>query len=146
MIRGPPGSTRTYQPFPYTTLFRSDPAGGEARAARLRAVAPALAEKVRRVFASVAEREPADVDASLYDGFIGDGDKRRCPDVRATPPEALGSRDFGFPDALLTELLFRHRARNWPEHLSIDEKARWADYPPPRRLADPGQSQLTFTQ
>src|SRR3546814_7881136 len=134
-IRRPPRSTRTDTLFPYTTLFRSDPAVVEARAARLRAVAPALAEKVRRVFASVAEREPADVDASLYDGFIGDGDKRRCTDVRATPPEALGSRDFGFQDARLPELLFRYRARNWPETLSIDEKARWDDYRR-RRLVD----------
>src|SRR3546814_15951999 len=72
-----------------------DPAVVEARAARLRAVAPALAEKVRRVFASVAEREPADVDASLYDGFIGDGAQRPCTDVRATPPAAPRSRPLG---------------------------------------------------
>src|SRR3546814_78897 len=123
-----------------------DPAVVEARAARLRAVAPALAEKVRRVFASVAEREPADVDASLYDGFIGDGDKRRCTDVRATPPEALGSRDFGFQDARLPELLFRYRARNWPETLSIDEKARWDDYRRRRLVDESGLSEVTFAQ
>src|SRR5690606_41322243 len=86
--------------------LRIDPAVVEARAARLRSAAPALAEKVRRVFANVAEREPSDADASLYDGFIGDGDKRRCADVRATPPEALGSRDFGFQDSRMVELLF----------------------------------------
>src|SRR5690606_23357765 len=105
-----------------------EPGAVEARAARLRAVAPALAEKVRRVFANVAEREPADADASLYDGFIGAGDRGRSADVRATPRQALGSRDFGFQDARLPELLFRHRARNWPETLSIDEKARWDEY------------------
>ena len=123
-----------------------DPVVAEARAARLRAVAPALAEKVRRVFANVAEREPADADASLYDGFIGDGDKRRCADVRATPPQALGSRDFGFQDARLPELLFRHRARNWPETLSVDERARWDEYRRRRLLDESGLSEVTFAR
>ncbi|GAA3917820.1 exodeoxyribonuclease I [Luteimonas lutimaris] len=123
-----------------------DPAVVEARAARLRAVAPALAEKVRRVFANVAEREPSDADASLYDGFIGDSDKRRCADVRATPPEALGSRDFGFEDPRLVELLFRYRARNWPETLSVDERARWDDYRRHRLVDDSGLSEVTFAQ
>lgn len=105
-----------------------DPVAIEARLARIRAAGPMLAEKVRRVFAAVQEREPADVDASLYDGFIGDGDKRHCAQVRATPPQALGTRDFGFQDTRLPELLFRYRARNWPLTLTMDEQARWDDY------------------
>ncbi|GAB3318631.1 exodeoxyribonuclease I [Luteimonas notoginsengisoli] len=123
-----------------------DPALVEARAVRLRAAAPALAEKVRRVFANVAEREPSDADAGLYDGFIGDGDKRRCADVRATPPQALGARDFGFQDPRLTELLFRYRARNWPETLSAAEQARWDAYRRRRLVDDSGLSELTFAQ
>jgi len=123
-----------------------DPAATECRAARLRQAAPALAEKVRRVFAGVQEREPADVDASLYDGFIGDGDKRRCADVRATPPQMLGTRDFDFQDARLPELLFRYRARNWPETLAVDEHARWNDYRRHRLVEQSGLSELTFDQ
>ncbi len=45
--------------------LRIDPGTVEARAATLRAVGPALAEKVRRVYASERAREAADVDASL---------------------------------------------------------------------------------
>jgi len=123
-----------------------DPTATERRAARLRQAAPALAEKVRRVFAGVQEREPADVDASLYDGFIGDGDKRRCADVRATPPQSLGTRDFGFQDMRLPELLFRYRARNWPETLTVDEHARWNDYRRHRLVEESGLSELTFDQ
>ena len=108
--------------------------------------AAALAEKVRRVFAGAAEREPSDADASLYDGFIGDGDKRRCADVRATPPGALGGRDFGFQDPRLQELLFRYRARNWPETLSIEEKAHWDDYRRRRLVDESGLSEVTFAQ
>jgi exodeoxyribonuclease-1 len=120
-----------------------DPALAEARAARLRAVGPALAEKIRRVYAVGREqRGPADVDASLYDGFVGDGDKRRCLEVRATPPQALAGRDFGFADPRLPELLFRYRARNWPDLLSPSERQRWDDWrrlrlQPGSGLADP---------
>jgi exodeoxyribonuclease-1 len=102
-----------------------DRALAEARADRLRAAGPDLAEKIRRVHAIERERPRADPDASLYDGFLSDADRRRCAQVRATPPEALGRDGFGFSDPRLDELLFRYRARNWPQLLSEDERARW---------------------
>ncbi len=105
--------------------LRIDRATVEARAARLRAAGPALAEKIRRVHALERERLPADPDASLYDGFLSDADRRRCAQVRGTPPHLLGSQAFGFSDPRLDELLFRYRARNWPELLSTAEGARW---------------------
>ena len=102
-----------------------DRALAEARAERLRGVAAEVAEKVRRVFALQAPRPPGDADASLYDGFLPDGDRQRCAMVRATPPQALAQREFGFEDPRLRELLFRYRARNWPATLSVEERARW---------------------
>jgi exodeoxyribonuclease-1 len=120
-----------------------EPGAIEARAARLRAVGPEIAEKVRQVYATERARAPADVDASLYDGFLGDGDRRRFTDVRATSPEALGLRDFGFADPRLPELLFRHRARNWPHTLTNDERTRWDDYRR-LRLFTSGLSELTW--
>jgi exodeoxyribonuclease I len=114
------------------------------RAARLREAGPALAEKIRRVYASERARETADADASLYDGFVGDGDKRRCGEVRATPPAALGARDFGFVDPRLVELLFRYRARNWPATLAADERERWNDYRRRRLLQDSGLSEASL--
>lgn len=114
----------------------------ESRADRLRGVAAEVAEKARRVFAPREARAPADADASLYDGFLPDGDRRRCAMVRATPPETLGSRDFGFEDPRMVELLFRYRARNWPETLSPSERMRWDGWrrdrlQPGSGLADP---------
>jgi exodeoxyribonuclease-1 len=119
-----------------------DRAVAESRARRLRGVADELAEKVRRVFALQAARPPSAADASLYDGFLPDGDRRRCTLVRATPPQRLGERDFGFEDPRLVELLFRYRARNWPETLSAPERDRWDDWrrrrlAPGSGLADP---------
>jgi exodeoxyribonuclease I len=119
-----------------------DPEAIGRRAALLRAAGPALAEKVRRVYArSRPAREHADVDAGLYEGFIGDGDKRRFNDVRATAPHALGHREFGFADARLPELLFRYRARNWPDTLTHDERLRWDDYRRQRLSLESGLSE-----
>ena len=108
--------------------LRIDPRRAERHAGMLRDNAPALAEKVRRVFDEDRGRAPSDADASRYHGFIGEGDKRLLADVRSTPPDALGARDFGFRDARLAELLFRYRARNWPSTLSGSESARWDEY------------------
>ncbi|MFT3762203.1 MAG: exodeoxyribonuclease I [Pseudoxanthomonas sp.] len=127
-----------------------DRAGVEAVADRLRPHAAAIAEKVRRVYAAETAREPADADAdadaSLYDGFIADGEKRRLSEVRSTPPAHLGEREFGFRDPRLPELLFRYRARNWPETLSPAERRRWDEYRRRRLLDDSGLSELTLPQ
>ena len=92
---------------------------------RLR-TASGLAEKVRRVFGR--ETKPAsavDVDLALYDCFHSDEDKPILRSVRETPPEALATRPFPFKDTRCAELLFRYRARNWPETLSTEEAQRW---------------------
>ncbi|MBB5944494.1 exodeoxyribonuclease I [Xanthomonas sp. 3307] len=124
--------------------LRLDPAHLLAKAARLREAGPALAEKVRRVFANERAAVPADVDASLYDGFLADGDKRAMAQVRATPPAQLAALEGQFRDPRLPELLFRYRARNWPESLSIVEQARWDDYRRQRLQQDSGLSELSF--
>lgn len=124
--------------------LRIDRAAIEASAARLRPHAAMLAEKIRQVFAVQREYATPDVDASLYDGFVGDGDKRRFAEMRGTPPELLGQRDFGFRDPRLPELLFRYRARNWPDTLTQAERARWDDYRRRRLGSDAGLSEDTF--
>ena len=90
--------------------------------------ASGLAEKVRRVFARDSKPEPAlDAEVALYDCFMSDDDRLLLRSVRETPPEQLGTRPFAFKDTRCAELLFRYRARNWPETLSADESARWQD-------------------
>jgi len=126
--------------------LRIDAAAIEAKAARLRELGPQLAEKVRRVYAG--ERAPSlvDADASLYDGFLGDVDRRLLPAVRASTPEALSTLSERFTDPRLPELLFRYRARNWPLSLSPQEQLRWDDYRRRRLIDDNGLSELTFEQ
>lgn len=126
--------------------LRIDPAAVEAKAARLREAGPELAEKVRQVFAGERAATPSDVDASLYDGFLAEGDRRLMPLVRASAPADLPALASRFRDARLPELLFRYRARNWPQTLSFDEQARWDDYRRQRLSTDSGLSELGFEQ
>jgi len=122
-----------------------DIAAVEATTTALRAAAPALAEKVRRVYERPrAQPGSVDVDASLYDGFLDDADRRRVDQVRTTPAAALGERDFGFRDPRLAELLFRYRARNWAETLNGEEQERWDAYRRRRLREDTGLSELTL--
>jgi exodeoxyribonuclease-1 len=123
-----------------------DRAKSEARAQILRDAGPELAEKVRRVYSATRARAAAggDVDGSIYDGFLNDGDKRKFAAVRSLPPNALATHAFDFKDARMNELLFRYRARNWPETLSADDRVRWDDYRRQRLTRDAGLSEYTF--
>jgi len=88
--------------------------------------ASGLAEKVRRVFSREGPREPsADADLAMYDSFFSDDDRMVLRSVRETPPAELGTRHFPFKDTRCAELLFRYRARNWPQTLTSDEALRW---------------------
>lgn len=112
-------------------------------AGRLRA-APDLAEKVRRVFAGEAGRAPADPDAALYDGFANEADKRLFPRVRRARPDELAGFEAAFAEPRYRELLFRYRARNWPDSLCPDESSRWRDYCRQRLMGDGSLSEHSF--
>jgi exodeoxyribonuclease-1 len=68
---------------------------------------------------------PVDVDADLYGGFIGNADRRRLDDLRQCTPEHLAKARPSFDDARLGELLWRYRARNFPQSLNADEAQAW---------------------
>ena len=121
-----------------------DPAVIEQRAARLRKAGPALAEKIRQVYAAAPKFPPTDVDGALYDGFIPESDKRLAAQVRATPPGKMASAGFSFRDPRMQELLFRYRARNWPGTLGFDEQARWRDYLRLRLRDEEGLGEVTL--
>ena len=72
----------------------------------------------------------SDVDFGLYDaGFPSKHDTFLMQDIRRMSPEKLtSSANEGkliFDDARFNELLFRFRARNWPDTLTEEEQARW---------------------
>ncbi|RMX07942.1 exodeoxyribonuclease I [Corticibacter populi] len=72
-----------------------------------------------------ADADPADPEQDLYGGFVGDEDRRRLYRLKALSPEELALNQPGFDDPRLDTLLFRYRARNYPDTLSPDEQQRW---------------------
>lgn len=116
----------------------------EHRAILLR-VREALAEKVRTVF-SAPEYEERDAELSLYGGFLPDGDKPRLQRVRDAAPESLGQFQGMFNDARYNELLFRYRARHYPQTLTTDEKVQWHEFVTRKLDFDTGVASLTLEQ
>ena len=123
-----------------------DPAAIEANAERLRQIGPALAEKVRQVYSGERSLAPSDVDASLYDGFLADGDKSLMARIRTSPPAELASFAERLRDTRMPELLFRYRARNYPDTLDTTERSRWNDYRRQRLLGDASLGEQTLPQ
>ncbi len=78
-----------------------------------------------QVYERPDEGAPVDVDEDLYGGFLGDADRRRLEELRALSPASLAAARTGFDDPRLEELLFRYRARNFPETLRPEEVERW---------------------
>jgi len=88
----------------------------------------AVADKAQAVFA-LGEFEPAaDPEQDLYGGFVPDEDRRLCDEVRAASGPALAEREFAFQDNRLHELLFRYRARHFPETLNDAERDEWENW------------------
>ena len=101
-----------------------------AAAARHAEAARALPD-MSALWAEVYQREsqgPVDVDQDLYGGFIGNEDRRRLTRLRALPPEDLARQRPGFDDERLAELLWRYRARNFPQTLTPEEQQRWEEH------------------
>lgn len=71
---------------------------------------------------------PADPEAALYDGFVSRADRQLAATVRTSPPAQLAEGDIVFEDNRLNELLFRYRARHYPDTLNEIEKQEWQDW------------------
>jgi exodeoxyribonuclease-1 len=94
------------------------------RHAEIAAGLPDMSAIWATVFQRPAEAAP-DVDEDLYSGFIGNADRRRLNQLRALPAAELAHSRTGFDDERLQELLFRYRARNFPETLTAQEGESW---------------------
>ena len=96
--------------------------------ARLKS-APMLDAKVKSILQidewSRCEEDP---DLMLYSGFLGGNDSVTLDQLRRLPPELMSISQPAFDDARLPELVFRYRARNFPETLSSDEQNRWQKF------------------
>ncbi|GHC24829.1 exodeoxyribonuclease I [Aidingimonas halophila] len=90
---------------------------------------PEVARKVASVFADSPTGESSDPDLMLYSGgFFSPADRQEMQRVRETDPYQLAETAFAFQDPRLEDMLFRYRARNYPDTLTSDEQMQWDAY------------------
>lgn len=89
-----------------------------------------LMEKINEIYSYPEKIEQTDPDQMLYSGgFINHpSDKTAIRQIRSLDGDALNKINYQFKDSRLPELLFRYRARNFPESLSYDEKKKWVQF------------------
>ncbi|UVM51778.1 MULTISPECIES: exodeoxyribonuclease I [unclassified Pseudomonas] len=97
----------------------------QGRALRLSDAQQVWRDKVSDIYSRDDFSPSPDPEQQLYDGFIGDRDRRLCEQVRTADPAQLAQEQWPFDDERLPELLFRYRARNFPDTLSLEEQERW---------------------
>ncbi|MDD1618854.1 MAG: exodeoxyribonuclease I [Methylococcaceae bacterium] len=92
--------------------------------------ATGLAEKLATVFSDhTYSEQDSDPDLAIYSGgFFSEADRQKMAKIRVMPPEQLAKSESSFSDSRLPEMLFRYRARNYPETLSADEQLRWKEF------------------
>lgn len=88
----------------------------------------ALQEKLYELYSDIGYIEKTDPEQMLYSGFFDEADKKLMAQVRRSSPAELATKTFVFKDARLSELLFRYRARNFPESLSSLEYQKWRSF------------------
>lgn len=88
-----------------------------------------LNEKLAAVFTNDYANAIIDPDLMIYSGgFFSNRDKNSMAGIRSLAPAKLADFKADFDDARLPEMLFRYRARNFPETLSLDEAQRWRQF------------------
>ncbi|MDV6344471.1 exodeoxyribonuclease I [Nitrosomonas sp. Is37] len=85
----------------------------------------AFMQRVAQAYSGMGFETARDVDLALYDNFFSESDRILMTAVRDASPWQLTHNHFNFQDKRLHELLFRYRARNWPDTLSAKELQQW---------------------
>ncbi len=87
-----------------------------------------IAAKAQVVFDAHQFDPSTDADTALYDGFVGDADRKLADKVRRSTGEQLAENAILFTDNRLNELLFRYRARHFPDTLVEAERDEWNNW------------------
>lgn len=87
---------------------------------------PEIAQKLVALYDIEDEHGEQDIDHALYSGgFLSEEDRRWCEQVIESRPENLIAIADNTQHQGLRALLFRYRARNFPNTLTADEMTRW---------------------
>ncbi|OGT57634.1 MAG: exodeoxyribonuclease I [Gammaproteobacteria bacterium RIFCSPHIGHO2_12_FULL_43_28] len=88
-----------------------------------------LAQKLQDIFTITEKKDALDPEIALYaGGFIGDVDREKMHKIHAMNGRELAAHQFAFRDTRLPTLLFRYRARNFPDTLTMHEKNEWMQF------------------
>jgi len=94
--------------------------------------------KLQAIYQRRSFTAATDPDLMLYSGgFFSQHDKVAIEKVQKSSPQELVAAVSVFEDGRLPEMLFRYRARNYPDTLSVEERATWEEYRF-QRLTEPG--------
>lgn len=110
------------------TRIQLDPERCQRHAEKLIAALAAVRHKVAEVFSSPFGdgQGPNDPDRMIYSGgFFSAADRHLMKKILDVPPAKLGGHLWTFQDQRLSLMLFRYRARNFPETLSLNEAGLW---------------------
>jgi exodeoxyribonuclease-1 len=95
-------------------------------AEKLKLALPGLRTKIMDVFRPYPGGDISDPDHMIYaGGFFSRDDRNLMNRILTTSADQLSKLNFQFNDSRLEEMLFRYRARNFPETLSVEEDQRW---------------------
>jgi exodeoxyribonuclease-1 len=88
-----------------------------------------LPARIAQAFDQPHEGDLTDPDEQLYaGGFISKNDRATLDWLLQQPLETLGEQEVRFEDERLAELVFRFRARNYPDTLIGEEMERWEQF------------------
>jgi exodeoxyribonuclease-1 len=107
---------------------------------------PDFFQRVATAYTSQSFEPSSDVDVALYDGFFDNADAASLAQIRRATPQQLACAHFDFHDRRLPELLFRYRARNWPETLTPSEMERWEQIRLQRLTQGSGGGSITLNE
>lgn len=98
---------------------------------------PDLGTRLAGLFTAPGAGDGIDPELDLYRGFPPRSDQQMLERIRRLESLELARLGTPFSDDRLNELLFRYRARLWPDTLDADERRRWEQYRYRRLVADP---------
>ncbi|MAA63175.1 MAG: exodeoxyribonuclease I [Alteromonadaceae bacterium] len=99
--------------------------------------APGLSERIAEAFAPQDEGpgDLTDPDEQLYaGGFLTPADRKRLDQLLREPVAQMAEATPEFDDERLEEMVFRFRARNYPDTLQDEEQERWETFRQERLL------------
>ncbi len=107
-----------------------------------------LIERIRALFDQdpAGAADPGDAELALYAGFVPRSDQQLYPRIRQLDGDGLARLGSPFSDPRLNELLFRYRARLYPDSLDEQDQARWQSERRRRLVDDPDLASIRWPE